>query len=327
MVDRITILLIILACLFFEKDISAQTDIQLTQYWAVPSYYNPAAAGATDYLRIRGGGRLQWIGIEHAPKSFLALADSPFRIGKHRLGGGVNVSQESIGLFSNLSINLQLNYKIKIGGGFLSAGIQGGMVNSKFKGSESYVPDSGESGVIADEGIPTRDISGKAFDLTAGLFYSHKYFSIGLSGAHLLNPVIKFGDEASEGQGEQQFETELSRRVNFIADGNIPLKNTLFELQPSMMMNTDFSSFSAELTLRARVRKFLSFGAGYRYKDAVSLMVGAEYKNFFLGYSYDYPISAISKVSSGSHEIIAGYSIKLDFSNKNRYRHRSIRIL
>ncbi len=319
--------LFITACLLFVEDMEAQSDISLTQYWAVPSYYNPAAAGCTDYIRIRGGGRLQWIGIEHAPKSFMALADSPFRLGRHKFGGGMNLSQESFGLFSNLAINLQVNYKFKIGGGYISAGVQGGFVNSRFKGSESYVPDTGESGNVADDGIPTRDISGKAFDLALGVFYSNKYFSAGVSASHLLNPKIKFGEETTDVNEGQQFETELKRTVYFLADGNIPLKNTLFELQPSLMMHTDFNTFSAELTMRARLRRFLSFGVGYRYKDAVSLMIGADYKNFFLGYSYDYPVSAISKISSGSHEIIAGYSIKLDFSNKNRYKHRSIRIL
>ena len=56
-------------------------------------------------------------------------------------------------------------------------------------------------------------------------------------------------------------------------------------------------------------------------------MVGAEYKNFFLGYAYDYPLSAIARGSSGSHEIVAGYSLKINLTGKNRNRHRSIRIM
>ena len=52
-----------------------------------------------------------------------------------------------------------------------------------------------------------------------------------------------------------------------------------------------------------------------------------ECKGFFLGYSYDYPMSAIGKGSSGSHEIVAGYQLKLDFSGKTRNKHRSIRLM
>ena len=40
---------------------AAQTDATFTQYYNVPTYYNPAAVGQTDLLRIRGGARLQWL--------------------------------------------------------------------------------------------------------------------------------------------------------------------------------------------------------------------------------------------------------------------------
>ena len=93
------------------------------------------------------------------------------------------------------------------------------------------------------------------------------------------------------------------------------------------MVKSDFTFTTTEITGRVRYNKFLSAGVGYRYDDAVSVMLGAEYKNFFLGYSYDYPISDISKASSGSHEIFAGYSLKLDFSEKNKNKHKSIRIM
>ena len=56
-------------------------------------------------------------------------------------------------------------------------------------------------------------------------------------------------------------------------------------------------------------------------------MIGAEYKGFFLGYSYDYPLTEISRASSGSHEVMAGYSLKLDFGAKNRFKQKSIRIM
>jgi hypothetical protein len=55
--------------------------------------------------------------------------------------------------------------------------------------------------------------------------------------------------------------------------------------------------------------------------------LAAEIKNFYLGYSYDYATSAIHKASSGSHELFLGYSLKLNLSEKNRNRHKSIRIM
>ena len=307
---------------------SAQNDLMLTQYWAVPAYYNPAATGTTDYLRIRGGTRLQWLGIHNAPKSFLGAADSPFQFGKQRIGAGVNIMQESLGLFSNLLANVQLSYKFKALKGTFSIGLQGGYYKSSFKGSEVEIPDGDDFHQGTDTAIPTQDLTGNAFDLSAGISYTHKYFSIGISGMHLLSPKVKLMQEGSETTSENaEFETELPGVFYFMADGNIPLKNTLFELQPSVLVGTDFGQVNAGITMRARYNKFLSFGLGYRWDDAVSVMIGAEFRNFFLGYSYDYPTSAIARGSIGSHELVAGYQLKLDFSGKNKNKHRSIRIM
>ncbi len=68
-------------------------------------------------------------------------------------------------------------------------------------------------------------------------------------------------------------------------------------------------------------------GIAYRWDDAISVNLGAEFKNVLLGYAYDIPTSRILKASSGSHEIVVGYRLKLDFSGKNRNKHRSIRLM
>ena len=112
-----------------------------------------------------------------------------------------------------------------------------------------------------------------------------------------------------------------------MAGSNIPVKNTLFEVIPSMIVASDFTFTTAEVTARLRYNKFLIGGVGYRWDDAVMLHLGAEIKGFYLGYAYDYPTSAIAKVSSGSHEVFVGYSLKLDLSDKNKNKHKSIRIM
>ena len=92
-------------------------------------------------------------------------------------------------------------------------------------------------------------------------------------------------------------------------------------------MKSDFKMFTAEATLRARFKKMFSAGVAYRWKDAVSLVVGLEIKNFFVGYSFDYPLSAINKASHGSHEVFLSYNVKLNLQDKNKNKHKSIRIL
>ena len=170
-------------------------------------------------------------------------------------------------------------------------------------------------------------MAGQAFDLSAGVTYTHKYFSVGISGLHLLQPKIELSEENSSETETKQFSATVARQLYFTADGNIPIKNSLFSLQPSLLVRTDFNNFSAEVSMRSTYKQFISFGLGYRWKDAVSAMIGAEFKNFFLGYAYSYPLSALNRASSGSHEVVAGYMIKLNYGDKNKNKHRSIRIM
>lgn len=306
---------------------SAQADLMFTQHWALPTLYNPAATGETDFIRIRGGARLQWLGITNAPKNFVATGDSPFKVFNKRIGAGVTLSQESIGLFSNLLASAQGSYKFNILKGRLSVGLQLAYYNSKFKGSETYVPGGDDFHQPSDPSIPTQDLTGNAFDVSLGAFYSNKLFHLGISGMHLTNPVVRLKKEGTEATDTQEYETKLPTSIYFDAGCNIDLHNTLFTLQPSLFLGTDFSDFSAELTMRATYNHFLSFGLGYRWNDAVCVMIGAEFKNFFLGYAFDYPTSSLGKVSAGSHEIVAGYQLKLDLSGKNTHSQRSIRIM
>lgn len=304
---------------------AAQVDTQLSQYWAMPSYYNPAATGRTDYIHIMGGTRLQWVGIKNAPRAFLVGADMPLKLFKKRFGVGVMIQQESLGLFSNMNFGAQASYKLKLFKGELSVGLQLGLFDQKFKGSEVKLPSGDDFHQDADDAIPENDLHGTAFDLNIGAFYTHKWFWAGLSVTHVTEPTVSLNTE--EGASESLFESQAGRMFYFMAGSNIPIKNTLFEIQPSLMVKSDFSFVQPEITARVRYNKFLSGGVGYRYNDGITIQLGAEFKNFFVGYSYDYPTSAISKVSSGSHEVFVGYNVKLNLSDKNKNKHKSIRIM
>lgn len=309
----------------------AQTDAQLSQYFAAPTLYNPAAVGQTDLLRIRAGARLQWVGIDNAPQSFLAAGDMPFKIGSKRIGVGLVMNQESAGLYKSLSMGAQIGYKIKKFGGVWTVALQGGFYDQAFKGSEVFIPGDDDYHDGNDEAIPTNDIHGTAFDAAAGVWYEHKLFYAGVSCTHLTSPSITLNAESagggSETSGDRKYQYQAKRTLYFTAGGNIPIKNTLFDIMPSVLVKSDFSFTSAELNARVRYRKFLSAGLGYRWNDAVVVTLGAEFKNFYIGYSYDYATSAIHNASSGSHELFVGYSMKLDLSDKNRHRHKSVRLM
>ncbi|MDE5642345.1 MAG: PorP/SprF family type IX secretion system membrane protein [Muribaculaceae bacterium] len=330
MTRQIQIALLLLSALLLCPALNAQTDPQLSQYYEVPSFYNPAATGRTDYIRIRGGARLQWLGIERAPKTFVAVADMPMKLFGKRIGLGLKVDQETAGLYTTLDIGAQLAYKFNKLGGTWTAGIQIGYLDQGFKGSEVDIPDDDDYHEGNDEALPQTDIHGGAMDFSAGIWYDHRLFYAGVSCSHLTAPKVRLkadsdsGGDITEGT-ERYFEFGTSRTLYFMAGGNIPIKNTLFDILPSVLVKSDFTFTTAEINARVRYNRFLTFGVGYRWKDAVTATVAAEYKNFFIGYSYDYATTAIARASSGSHELFAGYSLKLNLGEKNKNKHKSIR--
>ncbi|MDD6889102.1 MAG: type IX secretion system membrane protein PorP/SprF [Bacteroidales bacterium] len=317
----------IFAAAFFSLNAYAQSDAQFSQYYQVKNYYNPAAIGTSDLLNIRGGARLQWVGIDNAPKSFAATAEMPIKLFNKRIGVGLLMQQESMGLYNNLTLGLQGGYKLKLFKGELTIGVQLGFINEGFKGTEVILPDGDDYHQNNDEAIPMNDLNGNAFDIGAGVFYTRGIFWGGISMTHLTQPVISLNSDSGDNTMEKNYEFQVGRTLYFMAGCNIPIKNTLFEVMPSMLVKSDFTFTTGEITARLRYNKFLSAGIGYRYDDAVTISLGAEIKGFYIGYAYDYATSAIAKASSGSHEIFAGYALKLDFSEKNKNKHKSIRIL
>lgn len=335
-INHVARMLICAAVLLWGVAASAQTDQQFTQYYQVPSLCNPAAIAKTDNIHLRLGGRLQWMGIENAPRGFVLAANMPFKLINKRWGVGLVAQQESAGLFRNMTVSAQLAYKQPLLKGVLTAAVQIGYANEQFRGSEVFIPDGDDYHDSNDQAIPTTDVSGNALDLGAGVEFTHKYFWVGVGGMHLNAPTIGLGDDngtsgtigdAEGGPSINKYEYQLRRTLYFMAGGNIPIKNTLFEVMPSVLVKSDFTFTGVEVTALMRYKKLFSFGVGYRHDDAVSAIIGAEYKGFYAGYSYDYPISSISKASSGSHELVLGYSFKLNFSKTNQYKHKSIRIM
>ena len=321
---KLRIVLMVASVMLLPAVAHAQFDSQLSHYWAVPTYYNAGAVGQIDYIRVSGVGRLQWVGIDNAPQSFIALADSPFKFLGKRIGAGVVIMQESAGLYSSLNATAQIAFKRKLLKGELSIGLEVGLVSETFKGTEVYIPDDDDYHESSDDAIPTTDVNGTAFDLSLGVMYTHRLFWAGVSVKHVTQPTVTM---TSSSDTETQYEFETGRTCYFMAGSNIEVKNTLFEIQPSMLAKTDFTFFSAEITARAVYNKMFSGGLAYRWDDAVSVLLGAEFKGFYIGYCYDYPISSISKASSGSHEIMLRYNVKLDMSDKNKNKHKSIRIM
>ncbi|MDD4403904.1 MAG: type IX secretion system membrane protein PorP/SprF [Parabacteroides sp.] len=310
--------LLLIVVLLGSVNISyGQYDAQFSQYWMAMGYYNPAVAGASDNLNLFALHRQQWVGIKGAPKSFFVSADMPVTFGKSIFGIGVIGFTESIGLFRNTHVAGQFAYKKKLFGGTLSFGLQAGMVNQAFDGTKVDIPES-EFHTGTDEGIPTTQVEAMTVDINAGIYFTHKNFYGGLASTHISEPELAL---------DENVYTFIGRAYNLTGGYNIQLWNPLYELQPSVFLKTDLQSFQADITARVLYNKMFSGGLSWRVNESVVLSVGAIIGGFHVGYAYDFPTTAILKGSTGSHELMVRYKLKLNKIKTGKNKHKSVRIL
>ena len=276
------------------------------------SSFNPAAVGKQAKLNVTAAYALDMAGFEHNPRTMYLAADMPFLLFNHQQGVGVSLMNDQIGLFTHQRLSLQYAYKKKIWGGMKSIGLQGSMLSESFDGSKVDAEESG------DPAFATTNVEGSGMDFALGLYFIHRNWYVGLSGQHLTSPTINLGDSN---------EFKIDATYYLTGGYNIQLKNPLIELQPSVFLLTDMSSFHADITARLEYNKMFNGGISYRVNESVGILLGVKIGRFQAGYAYDFPITAMGQATSGSHELCVRYALKLKKTTTGKNRHKSVRIL
>ncbi|MEG1839130.1 MAG: PorP/SprF family type IX secretion system membrane protein [Bacteroidaceae bacterium] len=296
----------------------AQFDTQFSQYWGLTGYYNPAYAGQTDKLNLYGTYSMQLLGFTNAPQSMYFGADMPFKLFGKKQGVGIGFLNEGIGLFRNQKFWAQYSYKVKLWGGSLGLGIQVGALNLSFNPDKIDFGEDVEN--KNDPAFPAAEATGMGLDAGAGAYYSHPLLYVGFSAFHLNAPTVHMGENN---------EMKVDPILYFIAGCNIKTKNPLFSIQPSMLLKSDFVATKVDLTARLSYtwnEKIYYGGLSYSPNSSVAFLVGAKIGDISVGYAYDMFTSKIG-IGNGSHDIYINYSMDMNFFNKSKNKHKSIRIL
>lgn len=308
--------LILICLLFCVAEGRAQFDARFSQYWAVKGYYHPGWAGQTDNkMNIYGSYGMQLMGFTHAPRVMYFGADMPFSLFSKQHGVGVGFFNEAIGLFRNQLFGGQYAYQMKIRKGKLGIGLQMGMLTVAFDPSDINLGDETD-----DDAFPTTSESGTSADLGVGAYYSHPKFYAAFSAHHLTAPRVSLGEKS-----------QIKIHPIFYLTGgyNIQTRNPLISIQPSMQLQSDFTSTRLDVTgqlFYSYRSKVLSGGLTYSPDASVTFNIGLTVQGVTLGYAYECFTSKIG-AASGSHDLVVSYALDLNVFKKNRNLHKSVRIL
>ncbi|SMO62369.1 type IX secretion system membrane protein, PorP/SprF family [Saccharicrinis carchari] len=315
MFRRILIFVIFCAAAFH---VNSQYDPQFSQNMFNKLAVNPAFAGANEGINLVALNRNQWRG-NMAIKTTVFSGDMPIKFMGIDAGLGLNILNDEIGNFTNLSMHLTYAVKWELDKGSLSLGVNAGLLNQSLKAMWNLDNLKGDVYDATDGNIPLTDQSGSAFDAGLGVYYNSKKFYAGASLSHINSPEANYKNE---------FNFKTTGTFYLLGGYKHKIEDTAYEFLPSFFFKTDRRSIQLDINALVKYRGRYWGGLTYRYQDAIVLLAGIEMKNGVkFGYSYDISTSAIAATGNGgTHEIMVGYNLDINFEKRTK-RYKSVRYL
>jgi type IX secretion system PorP/SprF family membrane protein len=289
--------------------VSAQQDAQYTQFMHHKLTYNPAYAGNSEGASVTALYRSQWISLEGAPSSQLLSANIP--LVNNRVGVGVNLVRNSIGISDSYTADGIYAYRTPLGRGTLAIGVQASVRKLLMNFSDPRV--IATNGVAGDQAIPG-GLQSKFFpNFGMGVYYSTSRYYFGLSVPRLLKNNLNYNN----GQ------TIIDREVQHI----YAMAGTVFKVAPDVHLQPQFllkyaqgAPFDADFNLNAIFFERYTAGLSYRLGgsksngigESVDLLVSAQLSNkLFFGLGYDVTLTGLGRYNSGSAEAIFRYAFSV----------------
>ena len=294
----------------------AQQDPKFSQNMFLVPVYNPGAVGSADKICLLAAFRNQWAGLPDAPVTTTFSAHMPVNFLGRSHGIGINLMNDNLAFNNDFNFSFSYAFKIDLGTGSLGIGTSLGLAN------QSLTPSWNGADIIewqGDGAIPQTGGSVFGFDMGLGVYYNTDNLYVGASTTHLNETSFDYPEDVAE--------TRLIRHYYLMAGYNIQLTNPMFEIMPSLMLQSDARSHHIYLNTNVRYNKRFWGGVSYSVGGALSALVGFELMNGIrIGYSYDFELSPLMKYSSGSHEITVRYCFDLS-NDKSPQKYKSIRFL
>jgi type IX secretion system PorP/SprF family membrane protein len=291
----VIVLLVVLSPAF------SQQDPQFSQYMFNDLYNNPAYSGVMGVTNLTMTYRSQWLGYTGtfdeggAPNTFLASFNTPiFRI---RSGAGFYFVNDVIGPQNNIQFMASYAYHLGVGNGKLSLGLRAGIYGQSIDFSK-YRPVNWDDPLL---------LNGKESqyrpDMGVGIYYKAEKYFAGVSLNHILNTEFDFNSDSLK----NALENNLVINGGYVYELNYDVI-----LTPTLLVRTDFVSYSFDISVLGTYREKFWGGLSYRQSEAIIALMGINLlkdKSLRLGYSLDYVIQAQRAKQATSHEILLSYNM------------------
>lgn len=286
-------LLTIFLCIIVCQPGYSQQRGHYTQYMFNGFLINPAYAGADGPLNVTFLHRSQWTGVKGAPSTQTLLVNSLFR--DKQMGAGLSMVNEQIGIHRNLFALANYAYHLPVGPDqYLSLGLQAGIHSSR----SDYGTLIGD--LTNDPNLCNTLVNTNAFEFGAGLYFRSPKVHIGLSAPALVPGKVELNDTVT---------VKLANANYFLFSKYTIQASEAIALEPGALIKyLPGIPLSFDVNFNVVFQKVLTAGISYRNRESVDFLAIARMTpQLQVGYSYDYPIGNIRRISNGSHEVMASY--------------------
>jgi type IX secretion system PorP/SprF family membrane protein len=309
-----------------------------SQYMYNRFLINPAAAGSEGYTSFNITAREQWVGYSGSPRTYSLSYQTRFtkkgyKLRKNifgntryqaktegRAGFGLGIFSDQNGLVQRTGFHAAYSYHIwvqdytQLSFGLSATGYHY-IINADHESfldpSEPWLNDNLRDGIF----IP---------DINFGMYLLNDRYTLGFSAESMLGAAARIGDGRVDTlKAYDKF--RMSRHYYAFGSYSFPTLKDL-EIEPSVLLKMSEQILpQADIALTFIYNQTFWLGGGYRTggfygtssQGALIGMVRVRWGNMYLGYSYDYTLSEIESVTSGSHELVL--ALKLQSSSK-KYR-------
>ncbi|MEO9966457.1 MAG: type IX secretion system membrane protein PorP/SprF [Reichenbachiella sp.] len=296
------IIIITLTLLVLGRESKAQQQVMFTQYMFNQLALNPAYAGIHEGISTSILARYQWVGFDGAPKTQTFSIHSPIKYRSIALGAVL--IRDQIGITDQFGAYFSAAYRINfVNHTKLSFGLQASF--------NQYKADFTEN-VNNDPSLANQNINDISPNGGAGIMWHSDRFYLGFSVPQLLNYTV--GDDlevpVNPNTGQATDPDAKLIRHYFLAAGYVFDLSHNLKMKPNLLFKwVQGAPFQIDANVNFLINELVWLGVSYRSLDSFDALFQLQVTpQFQLGYSYDfYTTSDISRVNSGSHEIMINY--------------------
>lgn len=280
------------AFLFSFSAAMAQQQVMFTQYMFNQLALNPAYAGSHRTLSVTALARKQWAGLDGAPSTQTLSVHSPIK--NQRVGVGLLVVNDKIGVTKQTGLYNSYSYRIPFqNGGRLAFGLQIGFTAYNAQFSKISDTDPTFAG----------DVREVHPNVGGGLFYNTKLFYVGFSAPQLIQNTFDRNNLDSDSKMLRHY---------FLTAGYVFTLNRELKLKPNFLVKAVAGApVQFDVNLNLLMREVLWVGLSWRSFESVDALLQFQIsEKLQFGYAYDFSTTTkLSRVNSGSHEIMLNYRV------------------